>query len=117
MGDYLKAHKRMFFLVLAAGLVLLIGSWLRKEATLLLLGLLLLNTYSFILAWKDKRAAKKHDWRVPEASLWTAAILGGAAGLWAAMLLFRHKTKHLSFRLGVPAVICLHVWLALAMIR
>ncbi|HZG18285.1 MAG TPA: DUF1294 domain-containing protein [Candidatus Bathyarchaeia archaeon] len=117
MGDYLKTHKRMLLFVLAMGLVMLLGSWLSKELALLLLGLLLLNTYSFFLAWKDKRAAKKHAWRVPEASLWTVAILGGAVGLWSAMLLFRHKTKHLSFRIGVPAVFCMHVLLALLMIR
>jgi len=117
MGDYLKTHKRIYFSVLAAGLILLIGSWLSKEVAMLLLGLLLLNTYSFFLAWKDKRAAKKHAWRVPEASLWTVSIVGGAIGLWFAMLVFRHKTKHLTFRIGVPAVCCLHVLLALVLIR
>jgi len=117
MGNYLKTHKRTFLFVVAMGLVMLIGSWLSKELALLLLGLLLLNTYAFFLAWKDKRAAKKHAWRVPEASLWTVAILGGAVGLWLAMLLFRHKTKHLSFRIGVPAVFGMHVLLALLMIR
>lgn len=80
----------------------------------MVLPLFLLNTYAFYLAWKDKHAARRHNYRIPEASLWAVAVLGGAAGLYAAMLLLRHKTRHLLFRIGVPAVLCLHVVLFFA---
>ena len=38
---------------------------------------------------------------VPETLLLLAA-LGGGAGAWLAMELFRHKTQHRSFRICVP---------------
>ena len=59
----------------------------------------------------DKRAAKKSAWRIPEARLMSIALSGGCFGVYAGMMLFRHKTKHSKFRLGVPLIIVLYVML------
>jgi len=63
----------------------------------------------------DKRCAQRGLWRVPERRLFLLALLGGAWGGWLGMPLFRHKTKHLAFRLGFPALALLQlglcVWL------
>ena len=63
----------------------------------------------------DKRKAKKNLWRIPEATLMMSAVLGGSVGALAGMNMFRHKTKHLKFTLGIPAIliaqIVLAVWL------
>lgn len=48
----------------------------------------------------DKRQAQKGGQRVPENTLWMLAILGGGPGAYAGMQMFRHKTKHTSFRIG-----------------
>lgn len=41
----------------------------------------------------DKRQAVRGGWRVPENVLHGLALIGGAAGAWAGMLVFRHKVR------------------------
>ena len=81
----------------------------------ILIYLLLINAVAFFLMLADKRKAKKNLWRIPEATLMMSAALGGSIGALAGMYTFRHKTKHLKFTLGVPAIliaqIALAVWL------
>lgn len=63
----------------------------------------------------DKWAAKyrtKH--RTPERTLWLLAILGGSGAMWITMLIVRHKTKHLSFMVGLPVVILAQIALIFA---
>ncbi|NGQ94455.1 DUF1294 domain-containing protein [Brevibacillus sp. SYP-B805] len=104
-------HKRTRALVLLFCWSLLLAAWYAERTALAALGLLVINLYACGLAFVDKRAAQRNGPRIPEASLWLSALLGGAAGLLAGMLLFRHKTRHAAFRYGVPAVLCLHVLL------
>ena len=51
----------------------------------------------------DKRRAIKGMWRISERTLLSIAIFGGGLGSYLGMRCFRHKTKHLSFRLLLPA--------------
>lgn len=53
----------------------------------------------------DKIAAKCRARRVPEATLFAVAVLGGSAAMYLVMLLIRHKTKHKRFMLGLPTVL------------
>lgn len=57
----------------------------------------------------DKRKAKSGAWRIPERRLFLFALLGGAPGGFLGMLAFRHKTRHLAFRLGFPALALLEL--------
>ncbi len=59
----------------------------------------------------DKYKARKNLWRIPEAVLFTAALLGGSLGSLAGMYLVRHKTKHLKFTLGIPVILAIQVML------
>jgi uncharacterized membrane protein YsdA (DUF1294 family) len=70
--------------------------------------LLAINAASWAAFGIDKYKAKHHRWRVPEATLWLLALLGGAGGAWLGMLLFRHKTKHLQFVIGMPLMIAVN---------
>ena len=83
----------------------------------LLLYLLLINAVAFLLMLADKRKAEKKLWRIPESTFLTSAAFGGSIGALAGMYTFRHKTKHLKFTLGIPAIliaqIALAVWLLL----
>lgn len=72
---------------------------------LLLPYLLLINAAAFTLMLADKYKAKKHRWRVPERVLIGSALLGGSIGALAGMYLFRHKTRHLKFTRGIPAIL------------
>ncbi len=63
------------------------------------------SVLSAIVTVLDKSRARKGGRRVPEATLFTLASLGGAAVMLIVMLLIRHKTKHLKFMLGLPLII------------
>jgi uncharacterized membrane protein YsdA (DUF1294 family) len=52
---------------------------------------------TFALYGIDKRQARAHGLRVPEMVLHGLALVGGAAGGWAGMFVFRHKTQHAVF--------------------
>ena len=72
---------------------------------LILLYLLIVNAIAFILMLADKRMAQKNLWRIPESTLLLSAAIGGSIGSLAGMYTFRHKTRHLKFTLGVPAIL------------
>ena len=71
----------------------------------LLCYLLIINAVGFLLMLADKRRARKKRWRIPEATLMTAALLGGSVGCLMGMYTVRHKTKHLKFVIGVPLIL------------
>lgn len=60
---------------------------------------------AFIAMGEDKRKAKKNRWRIPEATLFFLAFVGGALGATLGMFAFRHKTKHWYFRVGLPLIL------------
>lgn len=77
------------------------------------------NCLAFLVMGWDKRRAKTGGWRTPEKVLFFFAFCFGGPGIWLGMRTFRHKTKHRSFLLGVPAGIladCALVWLLLSRI-
>lgn len=71
--------------------------------------LLLINALAFILMLADKLKARKNLWRIPEAVLMCAALLGGSVGALAGMYLCRHKTLHLKFTLGIPVILAVQI--------
>jgi len=76
---------------------------------LLFVYLILINAAGFLLMLADKVKAKKHAWRIPEATLLGVAAAGGSIGALLAMQLFRHKTKHLKFSLGIPLMLAVQM--------
>lgn len=78
--------------------------------------LLLINAAGFLFMYADKRRAIKKRWRISEATLMTIAAIGGSLGALAGMLLFRHKTRHPKFYIGVPALLALHIIILLCII-
>ena len=79
---------------------------------LLILYLLIMNATGVISMLMDKRKAKKKLWRIPEATLLCIAALGGSVGSLVGMYAFRHKTKHVKFTLGIPAILIAQLILA-----
>lgn len=76
---------------------------------LLFVYLILINAAGFLLMLADKVKAKKHAWRIPEATLLGVAAAGGSIGALLAMQLFRHKTQHLKFSLGIPLMLAVQI--------
>ncbi|MCD8500728.1 MAG: DUF1294 domain-containing protein [Bacillaceae bacterium] len=54
--------------------------------------------------YSDKQKAKKNKWRTSERTFFIIALLGGSLGVLLGMQWFRHKTKHLSFKLIIPII-------------
>lgn len=71
--------------------------------------LCLINVSAFLQMGIDKRRARRHAWRIPEAQLFLTALLGGSIGSILGMQLFRHKTRHWYFVWGMPAILVLQV--------
>lgn len=74
----------------------------------------LFSVLSVLFCIYDKFAAKHlKRYRVPEFVLFLLAALGGALAMYLTMLLIRHKTRHLSFMLGIPLIFLLQLFLLL----
>ena len=63
------------------------------------------SALAVVLTLWDKLCAKRRRWRVPEATLFLVALLGGSGAMYLSMLLIRHKTKHKRFMLGLPHIL------------
>lgn len=75
--------------------------------------LFLMNLIGFLSMLIDKRRARKNDWRIRERTLFLLAILGGSIGSLSGMYVFRHKTRHWYFVLGMPLILILQITLTL----
>ena len=61
-----------------------------------------MSVIGFALMGADKRWAEKGAWRIPEKVLFGVSFLLGGVGSLVGMFVFRHKTKHASFRILLP---------------
>lgn len=80
---------------------------------ILVIYLVIINLVLFVTMAVDKQKAKRDKRRVPEATLFLMALIGGSIGGIAGMYCFRHKTKHMSFVIGFPAILILELALVI----
>ncbi len=71
----------------------------------LIIYLIGINVVTFFIYGIDKWKARRGKWRIPEDTLIWLAIADGSIGALLGMYLFRHKTQHKKFTLGIPAII------------
>jgi len=67
------------------------------------------NLTGFVIMGIDKWKAKKQAFRIPEATLFLIAIIGGSIGSLIGMYTFRHKTRHMTFVIGMPLILALQI--------
>ena len=67
------------------------------------------NLLGFYAMYNDKLRSKKRAFRIPEATLFTIAIIGGSIGSILGMYVFRHKTRHWHFVYGLPIILVLQI--------
>ena len=86
--------------------------WLILAAYILVISLI-----SIIVCIYDKKISKKNDvrLRIPEKTLFILSALGGSLAMFITMQLVRHKTKHVSFMVGIPVIFILQVALIVAL--
>ena len=75
----------------------------------ILIYIVAVNIIAFAVYGADKYFAKKRMWRVPESTLMLLATLGGSVGALCGMYVFRHKTQHKLFTVGVPLIMTLQI--------
>lgn len=75
----------------------------------LLVYLVIINALTLLFMLVDKVKAKRNLWRIPERTLLSLCALGGSLGGLLGMKLFRHKTLHLRFSIGIPVMLAVHV--------
>jgi len=75
------------------------------------------NIIVFAMYGLDKQKARRKSRRISEATLLLSAALMGGVGALLGMHAFRHKTKHMKFKIGVPlllilniAVVCIYIY-------
>ena len=78
---------------------------------MMLIYLIAVNVVGFAMMGIDKNRAKRGEWRIPEKTLFTCALLGGSLGTTLGMSTFRHKTKHWYFKYGMPLILVVQVLL------
>ena len=74
-----------------------------------LLYFIIINLIGLFVMKLDKQRAQKRQYRISENTLWLIAIVGGAIGTTLGMNLFRHKTKHMNFKVGFPILAILDI--------
>ena len=85
--------------------------------TLLTAYFVIMNIIGFALMGIDKYKAKKRAFRIPEATLFIVAIIGGSIGSILGMHIFRHKTRHWYFVYGMPVILVLQIILVVALLN
>ena len=70
---------------------------------------IIINIIGLLSMFIDKYRAIKNKWRIPEKTLFLIAILGGSIGSNIGMRLFRHKTKHKQFTIGLPSILIFQI--------
>lgn len=85
---------------------------------ILLAYIAVMSLVSIVVCIYDKKISKKNkvELRIPEKTLLILSALGGSVAMFITMLIFRHKTKHVKFMLGIPIIMILQAALAVAYI-
>lgn len=77
--------------------------------TFLIIYFVIINIVGFAIMGIDKRKAIKRTFRIPEATLFIVALIGGSIGSIIGMQVFRHKTRHWYFVFGMPAILVIQI--------
>lgn len=73
--------------------------------------LVIINATAFLFMLADKIKARKNLWRIPEKALLGLCAIGGSLGGFLGMKIFRHKTLHPHFSIGIPLMLAVHILL------
>ena len=74
------------------------------------------NIIVFAMYGIDKQNAKYGKRRISENTLLLSAALMGGTGALLGMHIFRHKTKHSKFRIGVPLLLLMNIIIILGIV-
>ena len=75
------------------------------------------NIITFLLYGIDKYKAKANSRRISENTLILSAFFMGGLGALMGMAIFRHKTKHLRFKILVPLFLIMNIVISVRMLN
>ena len=80
--------------------------------------IIVVSICSIVVCIYDKKISKRNNvkLRIPEKTLFIWSAVGGSVAMYITMKLMRHKTKHVSFMVGIPVIFVLQVALMVALI-
>ena len=80
--------------------------------------IIVVSLCSIVVCVYDKKISKRNNvkLRIPEKSLFIWSAVGGSVAMYITMRLIRHKTKHVSFMVGIPLIMILQVALLVALV-
>lgn len=107
-----RTSRTHFFILIGLCVVALaLSYWVFQQFNLdwYITWLIFWSGVTFVYYGFDKAQAGRDGWRVPELVLHTLALLGGFAGGWAGMLVFRHKVRKPVFIIILLISVALHV--------
>ncbi|MEK3890437.1 DUF1294 domain-containing protein [Bacillus sp. FSL K6-3431] len=70
---------------------------------------IVINVFGIQIMGNDKKRAQQRRQRVSERNLWLLAFVGGALGMTIGMNKYRHKTKHFTFKYGLPLLLIIDI--------
>jgi uncharacterized membrane protein YsdA (DUF1294 family) len=91
------------------GAALAWAAWTRLAPWWILPAAAGLSLAAFVVYWKDKYAAERGRWRIPENTLHLWSLAGGWPGAWFAQQVLRHKSSKGSFLATYWATVVLHL--------
>ena len=91
--------------------------FLLSPVGLLMIYLVIINLIAFLTFGADKRRARRDRRRVRESTLFLLAAIGGSIGALLGVYVFRHKTRHWYFCVGIPAILILQIALPILISR
>ena len=80
---------------------------------IILIYLIVMNFAGLITMCVDKYRATSRQWRLSEKLLLGIAVFGGSIGSILGMIMFRHKTKHIQFIVGMPLILAAQIVIAI----
>ena len=80
-----------------------------RSVTLLICALVVVNFWTVLCFWLDKRRAVAGERRISEGDLLGLAIFGGSPGALLARHLFRHKTRKEPFSTKLMIIVALQI--------
>ena len=69
----------------------------------------IIKNLAFIIMGIDKFKAINNRYRVSENFLFSISFAFGSLGILLGMYIFRHKTKHITFKIGIPFFLILNI--------
>ena len=79
------------------------------KTEIIIIILIVWNIIVFAMYGLDKQKAKRNSRRISEKTLILSAVFMGGTGALLGMQIFRHKTRHIKFKIGVPLLLILNI--------